>query len=107
MTTCWPPPRFPFVFPATALQIAGRTECFGDGSMRQSARIAPAIHLGAQRVPVVGVGRMHEPRAEADLHTTHPCPSRAQIAGHALSNIFLDALSVDVNGYCASTRHCH
>lgn len=86
----------PFVFPAEALQIDGRTEYFGDGSMRQSAPIAPAIHLGAQRVLVVGAGRMHEPKSEVHLHTTHTYPSLAQIAGHALSNIFLDALSVDV-----------
>jgi len=86
----------PFVFPATALQIDGRTAYFGDGSMRQSAPIAPAIHLGAQRILVVGAGRMHEPKGEAHLHTTSSYPSLAQIAGHALSNIFLDALSVDV-----------
>jgi NTE family protein len=86
----------PFVFPATALHIHGRHEFFGDGSMRQSAPIAPTIHLGAQRVLVVGAGRMHEPKGEAHLHTTNAYPSLAQIAGHALSNIFLDALAVDV-----------
>lgn len=86
----------PFVFPATALHINGRNEYFGDGSMRQSAPIAPAIHLGAQRVLVVGAGRMHEPKNEAHLYTTSAYPSIAQIAGHALSNIFLDALAVDV-----------
>jgi NTE family protein len=78
------------------LQLDGRTEYFGDGSMRQSAPIAPAIHLGAQRVLVVGAGRMHEPKEEARLYTASGYPSLAQIAGHALSNIFLDALSVDV-----------
>jgi NTE family protein len=39
---------------------------------------------------------MHEPKDEARLYTTSGYPSLAQIAGHALSNIFLDALSVDV-----------
>ena len=86
----------PFVFPATSLQIEGQTEYFGDGSMRQSAPVAPAIHLGASRVLVVGAGRMHEPKDEAHLHTSSSYPSLAQIAGHALSNIFLDALAVDV-----------
>lgn len=86
----------PFVFPATELHINGRTEYFGDGSMRQSAPIAPAIHLGAEKILVVGAGRMHEPKNEAHLHTTNTYPSIAQIAGHALSNIFLDALAVDV-----------
>jgi NTE family protein len=86
----------PFVFPATQLHINGRDEYFGDGSMRQSAPVAPAIHLGAERILVVGAGRMHEPKSEAHLHTTSTYPSIAQIAGHALSNIFLDALAVDV-----------
>ena len=86
----------PFVFPATELHINGHTEYFGDGSMRQSAPVAPAIHLGAEKVLVIGAGRMLEPKNEAHLHTTTNYPSIAQIAGHALSNIFLDALAVDV-----------
>jgi NTE family protein len=86
----------PFVFPATELHINGHTEYFGDGSMRQSAPISPAIHLGAERILVIGAGRMHEPKNEAHLHTVSTYPSIAQIAGHALSNIFLDALAVDV-----------
>lgn len=86
----------PFVFPATPLTINGHTEYFGDGSMRQSAPVAAAIHLGAERIMVVGAGRMHEPKNEAHLHTNTAYPSIAQIAGHALSNIFLDALAVDV-----------
>jgi NTE family protein len=85
----------PFVFPAGALPMEGRLEYFGDGSMRQSAPIAAAIHLGATRVLVVGAGRMTEPRDEPKVHNDS-YPSLAQIAGHALSNIFLDALAVDV-----------
>jgi NTE family protein len=86
----------PFVFPATELMIDGHTEYFGDGSMRQSAPIAAAIHLGAERILVVGAGRMHEPKSDAYLNTNTGYPSVAQIAGHTLSNIFLDALAVDV-----------
>jgi NTE family protein len=88
----------PFVFPATELHINGTTQYFGDGSMRQSAPMSPAIHLGAERVIlVIGAGRMYEPKDEAHLHTnTYAYPSIAQIAGHAMSNIFLDALAVDV-----------
>lgn len=86
----------PFVFPATALEIEGRIEYFGDGSMRQSAPVAAAIHLGAERILVVGAGRMHEPKGSAGLATVSSYPSLAQIAGHTLSNIFLDALAVDV-----------
>jgi NTE family protein len=86
----------PFIFPSVALPVEGHTEFFGDGSMRQSAPVAAAIHLGATRVLVVGAGRMTEPKTEAHLYTTKTAPSLAQIAGHALSNIFLDALAVDV-----------
>jgi len=86
----------PFVFPATELHINGHTEYFGDGSMRQSAPVAPAIHLGAERLLVIGAGRMSEPKGQALMPGSNAYPSIAQIAGHALSNIFLDALAVDV-----------
>ena len=86
----------PFVFPAAALPLEGRTEYFGDGSMRQSAPVAAAIHLGAERILVVGAGRMTEPKADARFSPPNTYPTLAQIAGHTLSNIFLDALAVDV-----------
>lgn len=86
----------PFVFPAKGLMVGDHLEYFGDGSMRQSAPIAPAIHLGAQRIVVIGAGRMHEPKHHAEVPPPASYPTLAQIAGHALSNIFLDALSVDV-----------
>ena len=84
----------PFVFPAVALDIDGQQEYCGDGSMRQAAPISPAVHLGAERILVVGAGRMHEPPGERPSSSEYP--NLAQIAGHALSNIFLDALAVDV-----------
>lgn len=84
----------PFVFPAIPLEIEGRTEYFGDGSMRQAAPISPAVHLGASRILIVGAGRMHEPPGPRAHSSEYP--NLAQIAGHALSNIFLDALAVDV-----------
>ena len=84
----------PFVFPAVALDIDGRAEYCGDGSMRQAAPISPAVHLGAQRILVVGAGRMHEPPGERAGSSEYP--NLAQVAGHALSSIFLDALAVDV-----------
>ena len=84
----------PFVFPAAELGIDGRREWFGDGSMRQTAPLSPAIHLGAQRLLVIGAGRVHEPPGRQVENTGYP--SLAQIAGHALSSIFLDALTADV-----------
>ncbi len=87
----------PFVFPAISLAIHNRNEYFGDGSMRQSAPISPAVHLGAERILVIGAGRMHEPTLNAEARSgSDEYPNIAQIAGHALSSIFLDALAVDV-----------
>lgn len=79
----------PFVFPATRIH----REYFGDGSMRQVAPISPAIHLGAERVLVIGAGRASEYRAR---QASASYPSLAQIAGHALSSIFLDGLAADI-----------
>lgn len=87
----------PFVFPATRLH----REYFGDGSMRQLAPISPAIHLGAERVLVIGAGRSIE-RLPREDNTDYP--SLAQIAGHALSSIFLDSLAADIERMQAINR---
>ena len=84
----------PFMFPAMTLPLEGAYEWFGDGSMRQTAPISPAIHLGADRILVIGAGRMREPPGPRVMAPS-PYPSIAQIGGHALSSIFLDALAVD------------
>lgn len=84
----------PFIFPAMRLHGPQGEAFFGDGSMRQTAPISPAIHLGASKILVIGAGRMLEPRHVATGEPTYP--SLAHIAGHALSSIFLDALAVDV-----------
>lgn len=79
----------PFIFPPALIH----REYFGDGSMRQLAPISPAIHLGAERVLIVGAGRKSEYH---ERQKTAGHPSLAQIAGHALSSIFLDSLAVDI-----------
>jgi len=84
----------PFIFPAVPLYLDGHMEYCGDGSMRQLAPIAPAIHLGARRVLVVGAGRMNETVRHLPTHVSYP--TLAQIAGHALSSIFLDGLAMDI-----------
>jgi NTE family protein len=80
----------PFLFPAVKVH----REYFGDGSMRQIAPVSPALHLGADRVLIVGTGRQSatdQNRARSNVY-----PSLAQIAGHALNSIFLDSLMVDI-----------
>ncbi len=79
----------PFLFPA----IKVHREYFGDGSMRQIAPVSPALHLGADRVLIVGTGRQTSDQARA---RSNVYPSLAQIAGHALNSIFLDSLMVDI-----------
>jgi NTE family protein len=79
----------PFVFSAVKLN----REYFGDGSMRQIAPISPALHLGADRVLVVGV--RHDAPAPT-RSATDEYPSLAQIAGHVLNSIFLDSLEADL-----------
>ncbi|MFX8055510.1 patatin-like phospholipase family protein, partial [Acinetobacter baumannii] len=68
----------PFIFPAESLELDGMAEWFGDGSMRQSAPISPAVHLGADRVLVIGAGRMKEPEGRR-VGATELHPSMAQI----------------------------
>jgi NTE family protein len=80
----------PFLFPAYHLN----REFFGDGSMRQVAPVSPALHLGADRVVVVGTARIRNDspeRTRGDLY-----PTLAQIAGHVMNSIFLDSLAVDL-----------
>ena len=79
----------PFIFPAVKVH----REYFGDGSMRQIAPVSPALHLGADRVLIVGTGRQTTDDARARSNTY---PSLAQVAGHALNSIFLDTLMVDI-----------
>ena len=80
----------PFIFPATHIN----REYFGDGSMRQIAPVSPALHLGAGRLFVIGVGRQLQ--REPERIKTEAYPSLAQIAGHCLNSIFLDSLEVDL-----------
>ncbi len=89
----------PFVFPAKLLQFQtgeiSSAEYFGDGSMRQISPISPSIYLGAERVLVIGAGQMGRPGVLSDVDPLK-YPSLAQVAGHAMSSIFLDALASDI-----------
>jgi NTE family protein len=89
----------PFIFPAVPLDLAhagaGGLEHFGDGSMRQLSPISPAIHLGAERLLVVGVGQIGHPGLLPGVDGA-AYPTLAQMAGHAMSSIFLDSLASDI-----------
>ncbi|AUF97521.1 hypothetical protein PS623_02017 [Pseudomonas fluorescens] len=74
-------------------------EYFGDGAVRQSAPISPALHLGASRVLVVGVSgnpqRPAPPLPSQRLFSGRQ-PSLAQIGGHMLNSTFIDSLEDDI-----------
>ncbi|WP_462380022.1 patatin-like phospholipase family protein [Pseudomonas sp. Marseille-QA0892] len=74
-------------------------EYFGDGAVRQTAPISPALHLGATRVLVVGVSG--NPMDDGAKPTPPPrprgaSPSLAQIAGHMLNSTFIDNVESDI-----------
>ncbi|MBD9512694.1 MULTISPECIES: patatin-like phospholipase family protein [unclassified Pseudomonas] len=74
-------------------------EFFGDGAVRQQAPISPALHLGANRVLVIGVsgnptvGSANE--QVANYRTGQP-PSLAQVGIHLLNSTFIDSLEGDI-----------
>lgn len=79
----------PFLFSPVKLN----REYFGDGSIRQTAPISPALHLGADRILVIG-NRQQEPHQER-VSNPQP-PTLGEIAGHTLNSIFLDSLDADI-----------
>jgi NTE family protein len=84
----------PFLFPPTPLWVDGRREFFGDGAMRQMSPLSPAVHLGARKVLVVGVGQPQ--RSAFGVADVAGTPTMAGIAGHALASVFHDTLMADV-----------
>jgi NTE family protein len=79
----------PLVFPPAAVD----GEWYGDGAVRQIAPTAPALHLGADRILVVGAhGRARHAAASAPGTP----PSTAQIGSEVLAGMFTDALGTDL-----------
>lgn len=70
-------------------------EYFGDGAMRQATPLSPALHLGADRILVIGV-RNEVTDASADTGTAPSYPSFAEIAGYTLDTLFMDGLYSDL-----------
>lgn len=92
----------PFLFPPTPLWVDGRREYFGDGAMRQVSPLAPAVHLGASRVLVIGAGQPQQ----AGLAGARPAgePNMGAVAGHALASVFHDTVQADVEHARRVTR---
>ena len=81
----------PMLFPPVKL---GGT-FFGDGSMRQLNPLSPAIHLGADRLLIIGVRARREAGvAPAAVHEAMPSPG--QIFGFMLDTLFSDQVYADL-----------
>ncbi|MCH8335306.1 MAG: patatin-like phospholipase family protein [Proteobacteria bacterium] len=81
----------PMIFPPVS--IGG--EYFGDGAMRQATPLSPAIHLGADRILVIGV-RDETGHPSADPHRQQNFPTFGEIAGYMLDTLFMDGLYSDL-----------
>jgi NTE family protein len=81
----------PFLFPPMSLH----GEYFGDGAMRQTAPLSPAIHLGADRLLVLGVRPTHLDLIPRFIASDTP-PTPGQLFGYMLDTLFSDQISADL-----------
>jgi len=79
----------PMFFPAVQLESAWH----GDGGVRLTAPLSPALHLGATRI--LAVSPRVKPVTSITPELRQPYPSPAQIAGVMLNAVFLDMLDYD------------
>lgn len=78
----------PFLFPPVLLA----DEYYGDGAMREANPFSAAVHLGAQRLLVVGTRNDARPQAPAAPLS----PTFGQIFGYMLDALFSDGLYADM-----------
>lgn len=79
----------PIIFPAERIG----NEYFGDGGMRMVAPLSPAIHLGAQRILIIGT-RDEKPDLPPEVPMEYP--SAGEIGGYLMDTIFMDRLNADL-----------
>lgn len=78
----------PFLFPPVRLG----EEYYGDGAMREANPFSAAIHLGAQRLLVIGTRNELRPMSPVPP----VCPTFGQIFGYMLDSLFSDGLYADL-----------
>ena len=81
----------PMLFPAVRIG----TEWYGDGGVRLTAPLSPALHLGATRILTVAT-RYSRSREEADRPLTDGYPPPAQVLSVLYNAIFLDLIDEDI-----------
>ena len=89
----------PFLFPPMCLH----GEYFGDGAMRQTAPLSPAIHLGADRLLIVGVRPTHLDLVPRFVSSDSP-PTPGQLFGYMLDTLFSDQISADLENLTRINR---
>jgi len=77
----------PLIFPSS--RVGERFFC--DGAVRQMAPLSPALHLGAEKLFVVGLASQQPPPGGAGMY-----PSPAQVFGHLLNSVFADSMASDM-----------
>ena len=80
----------PVLFPSVRLDGV----FYGDGSVRQTAPLSPAIHLGARGILVIT--QQSDPRQRVTPAVPREYPTFAEVVGLLLHAVFLDALEADV-----------
>ncbi len=81
----------PFLF--RSIELGG--EFYGDGAMRQNTPLTPAIHLGADRILVIGVGSPES--YAASVPAVHVEPGFGHMFGFMLDSLFWDGLYSDLD----------
>jgi NTE family protein len=77
----------PTMFPPVLIN----REYFGDGALRQKAPLSAALHLGADKILVLGVAGQPVGREKVTI-----APSVAQVMGQLIASAFIDSLSEDI-----------
>ena len=81
----------PFLFPPVFME----GEYYGDGAMRQVSPLSPALHLGADRLLIIGV----RPPAGSQimpLSARGDAPSFGHLFGFMLDTLFMDGMQADL-----------
>ncbi|MEO7521088.1 MAG: patatin-like phospholipase family protein, partial [Gemmatimonas sp.] len=82
----------PLLFPA----IKVGDEWYGDGGIRLTAPLSPALHLGAERILTIST-RQARTRTEADKSQIWGYPPPAQVLGILYNAVFLDLIDQDIH----------
>lgn len=83
----------PFFFPPVQIGHS----FYGDGCIRQTTPLSPAIHMGADKILAIGVRHPHNQERQRSLaFAPFSNPTMGQVAGVMLNAIFLDSLDSDV-----------